>query len=126
MFSSSHGKLVQLISPLQGVGARLGRASSRVPQSQQQLRPHLEVLEDRTLLDVNLLNSYLGLDRASGGYAAISGAAGQSSYIEIVQDRRDDQITIYTPKATGTTSVTARLVQFFGSGNGFGFTDYQD
>jgi hypothetical protein len=72
----------------------------------------LEALEDRMLLAVQLLSSYNGLDFNSSGYwypPDTVGAAGPTSYLETV----NATVALYTPKATGASSVSDSLFDFF-------------
>src|SRR6266851_5595617 len=86
---------------------------TRGTKVQRRFRPRLEVLEDRTLLAVNLLHHYTGLDFAQSSDSVIppdtNGAAGPTSYIEVV----NDTIAIYTPKTTGAAAVTDSLSDFW-------------
>src|SRR5262249_34642180 len=85
-------------------------------------QPRVEILEDRTLLATTILNGtpagqgYAG-DPAGGDPPDTCGAAGPSSYIEST----NNNIRIYTPKATGT-AVTPKSADtfFFGTGAGDG------
>ncbi len=75
-------------------------------------RPTLEVLEDRRLLTVTLNSSYIGMDVIKGeGFVPpdTCGAAGTTNYVETV----NQAVTIYTPKATGTTAVTDSFDDFW-------------
>ncbi|HLJ95154.1 MAG TPA: PKD domain-containing protein [Gemmataceae bacterium] len=75
-------------------------------------RPCLEMLEDRTLLTVTLLNHYTGLNfDQSGGYIPpdSQGAAGTSSYVQTI----NQELAIFTPKATGATSVSDDFADFW-------------
>src|SRR5205807_4960947 len=76
----------------------------------------LELLEDRTVPSVTILNNggsgYAGLDfNHSGGYIPpdTCGAAGPSNYVETV----NQEIAIYSPKTTGATQVLDSLGDFW-------------
>jgi hypothetical protein len=91
---------------------RYRRNGSHVPEGQRRFRPRLEALEDRTLLTVQLLGHYNGLDfDSSGGWSPPDtvGAAGPTSYIET----NNFTVAIYTPKDTGGLSVRDSLYDFF-------------
>src|SRR6266705_1970286 len=93
----------------------------------------LEVLEDRTVPSVTILNNggngYTGLDfNQSGGYVPpdTCGAAGPANYVETV----NQELAIYSPKATGATRVADSLVHFLfttgqlsRAGSGSGLSD---
>jgi hypothetical protein len=69
-------------------------------------------LEDRTLLTVNLLSNYSGLNFSqSGGYVPpdTCGAAGTANYVETV----NQTVGIYTPKGTGTSLVSDSFSDFW-------------
>ena len=91
---------------------RVRRAGSRVTERGERFCPRLEALEDRTLLTVQLLSHYNGLDFNSGGVGGTPpdtvGAAGPTSYIETV----NSSVAIYTPKATGASVVSDDLFHF--------------
>jgi hypothetical protein len=104
--------------PFSNGGARSGR---RKRKTRLDLRAELEPLEIRTLLSVSLLSSYTGMNQlaAAGpnpkpGLVTIysppdtTGAAGPTSYLETA----NQGISIYTPKATGTTVVTDSMHDF--------------
>ena len=85
------------------------------PASAPDWRGEFERLEDRTLLTVTLTSSYTGLDvisAASGGFIFTPpdtcGAAGPTSYVET----SNQAVRIYTPKATGASSVTRSMDDF--------------
>jgi hypothetical protein len=82
-----------------------------VPEKRRRGRPFLEALEDRTLLAVQLLSHYNGLDfYSSGGWTPPDtvGAAGPTSYVETT----NQTVAIFTPKATGASSVSDSLHHF--------------
>src|SRR5262249_11245284 len=84
---------------------RLRPASTRLPQRGRRFRPHLEALEHRTLLAVQLLSHYNGLNFYSNGFWVppdTCGAAGPTSYLETA----NANVAIYTPKDTRASSVT--------------------
>ncbi|MBO0700772.1 MAG: hypothetical protein J2P46_20410, partial [Zavarzinella sp.] len=72
-------------------------------------RLHLGTLEDRTVPAVNLLNNYSALLQNGFVPPDTCGAAGPSSYVETI----NQDIAIFTPKDTGTTSVTRSLSDFW-------------
>lgn len=91
-------------------------------RKKRRFRPQLERLEDRTLLSVDLISNFTGMNQvgASGptnnpGFIWLyvppdtCGAAGPTSYVETA----NQAITIFTPKATGTTSVTDSADDFW-------------
>src|SRR5271166_2782865 len=87
-------------------------------RTRRQKRPQLEKLEDRTLPSVTIAstnnngNGYTGLDfNQSGGYVPpdTQGAAGPTNYVETV----NQEVAIYSPKATGTTEVSDSLSDFW-------------
>jgi hypothetical protein len=85
---------------------------SRLNERRRRRRPCLEALEDRTLLSVQMLSHYNGLDFYSSGYSYppdTVGAAGPTSYIETV----NATVAIYTPKNTGARCVSDSLFHFF-------------
>src|SRR5438132_7503008 len=90
---------------------RLRPAGSRVPERQGRCRLRVEALEDRTLLAVQLLGHYNGLDAFSnpGTPPDTVGAAGPTSYVETV----NGAVAIYTPKDTGASSVSDSSFHFF-------------
>ena len=72
----------------------------------------LEVLEDRSLLAVNLLHHYTGLNFSQGGGFVppdSNGAAGPTNYVETV----NQTLAIYSPKATKASSVTDSFSHFW-------------
>ena len=78
-------------------------------------RPMLEVLEDRTVPSVSILNNsgngYAALSfNQSGGYVPpdTCGAAGPSAYVETV----NQEVALYGSKATGAGAVTDSLSHF--------------
>src|SRR5438094_1942303 len=90
-----------------------GRRRPRQKSTSRQLR--LEQLEDRSLPSVTIVNNgglgYAGLDfNQSGGYVPpdTCGAAGPSNYVETV----NQELAIYSPKATGATKVADSLSHF--------------
>src|SRR6266849_1770667 len=96
--------------------ARQGRITRRGNRSRackhRFQRPELELLEDRALPSVTIASSYAGLDfNHSGGFVPpdTCGAAGPSSYVETV----NQEIAIYSPKATGATQVVDSLNDFW-------------
>src|SRR5258708_36117595 len=86
---------------------------TRTTKVQRRFRPRLEVLEDRTLLAVSLLNHYSGLDFGQSSTFAIppdtNGAAGPTSYVETV----NQTIAIFTPNSTGAACVTDSFSAFW-------------
>jgi hypothetical protein len=91
---------------------RLRPAPSHLLERRGRFRPRLEALEDRTLLAVQMLGHYNGLDFASsGGWSPPDtvGAAGPTSYIETV----NMTVAIFTPKDTGAVSVRDSVYHFF-------------
>src|SRR6516164_9267259 len=83
-------------------------ARARKTQKAKKRPPRLERLEDRTLPAVNLISHYTGLNFGlTSGWIRPdpTGAAGPSSYVEVV----NQEIAIYTPKATGTSVVIDSL-----------------
>ncbi|MBI3411108.1 MAG: DUF11 domain-containing protein [Planctomycetes bacterium] len=76
------------------------------------LQPLVERLEDRTVPTVSVVSSYTGLDfNQSGGYVPpdTAGAAGPSNYVESV----NQELAIYSPKATGATQVKDSFSHFY-------------
>jgi uncharacterized repeat protein (TIGR01451 family) len=89
-------------------------------------RPQLEQLEQRMAPSVTVVNNgglgYAGLDfNRSGGYVPPDtvGAAGPSSYVESV----NQTVALFTPKATGATTITAALSTFWFTTGGLGHAD---
>src|SRR5207244_7133013 len=102
-----------------------GRATAAAKKSAR-CRIALELLEDRTVPSVTILNNggngYTGLDfNQSGGYVPpdTCGAAGPSNYVETV----NQEVAIYSPKATGTTQVKAALSTFWFTTGGLPHAD---
>ena len=73
----------QVLGPMRGSCRRLAGLGRRRSRSSGRLR---DVLEDRTLLSVDLISHYDGLDLSSSTSIppTASGAAGPSSYVETV------------------------------------------
>ena len=91
---------------------RLRRAGFRLLERRGRFRPRLEALEERTLLAVQLLGHYNGLNfDSSGGWSPPDtvGAAGPTSYIETV----NMAVAIFTPKDTGASVVRDSVYHFF-------------
>jgi hypothetical protein len=87
------------------------RAGFRVAERAERFQPRLEALEDRTLLSVQMMGHYNGIQfYGSGGWAPPDtvGAAGPTSYIET----SNAAVAIYTPKETGTSVVSDNLYHF--------------
>src|SRR5262249_26410784 len=87
-------------------------AAPHTPRSRPRFRPRVEALEGRTLLAVELLTNYNGLDFLSSGGAFppdTAGAAGPTSFIETV----NSTVGIFTPKAAPGPPVTDFLYHFF-------------
>src|SRR5262249_40406079 len=85
-------------------------------------RPRLEALEDRTLPAVTLLNNYSALDfNHSQGFVPpdTCGAAGPTNYVETV----NQEVAIYSPKATGSTQVLDSLSHFYFTVGGLAHAD---
>jgi uncharacterized repeat protein (TIGR01451 family) len=89
-------------------------------------RPRLELLETRTLPSVSILNN------AGNGYAALhfgqipnyvppdtNGAAGLTNYVETV----NQTIAIYSPKATGASSINTSFSNFWFTTGGLPHAD---
>ena len=100
------------------------RTSARAATARRLARgrsPLVEILENRTLLSVSVLNSsgngYAALSfNQSGGYVPpdTSGAAGPSAYVETV----NQEVALYTSKATGAGAATDSLSHFLFSTGG--------
>jgi hypothetical protein len=78
----------------------------------ERIRPRLEALEERTLLAVQLLSHYNGLDfDTSAGWTPPDtvGGAGPTSYVETV----NATVAIFTPKDTGASAVRDSVYHFF-------------
>jgi autotransporter-associated beta strand protein len=93
--------------------ARSGRADAHVPRLHRRVRkPWLEILEDRTLLAVNLSTNFVGLDtNAAGGVIEPPdpiAAAGPSTVVEIV----NSNIAFYN-KSNGQALLSEGLDTFF-------------
>jgi hypothetical protein len=71
-------------------------------------QPFLEILEERTLPTVNLLNNFTGLASDGNGPPDTCIAAGTTSYVETV-----NQTVSITPKATGIMSTSHTFQDFF-------------
>jgi hypothetical protein len=69
----------------------------------------VERLEERALLAVNLISSYTGLSENGFVPPDTCGAAGPTSYVE----SQNQDLAIFTPKATGTSSVTSSFTTFW-------------
>jgi len=81
------------------------RTGFRVAERRECFQPRLEALEDRTLLSVQIMGHYNGIQYyASGGWLPPDtvGAAGPTSYMETT----NAAVAIYTPKDTGTAVVS--------------------
>jgi uncharacterized repeat protein (TIGR01451 family) len=89
-------------------------------------RPRLEVLEDRTLMSVSIVNN------GGNGYAALhfsqtqgyvppdtNGAAGPTNYVETV----NQTLAIFNPKDTGASSVTDTFSHFWFTTGGLPHAD---
>ncbi len=112
--------MVQFFTP-NSLRSNNGTPKRRPRHAGRQRRPLLEALEERNLLTVNLISNYTGMNQlaAAGpnttpGFVTIytppdtTGAAGPTSYVETA----NQGITIFTPKATGTTAVTDSMHDF--------------
>ncbi len=116
--------------------SRLARCSQPIFRSQAQVnkqrrrhrpcRPVLEILEDRTVPAISILNNggngYAGLSFGqSGGYVPpdTCGAAGPSVYVETV----NQALAIYNPKGTGASALRDTLAHFFFTTGGLARAD---
>jgi Ca2+-binding RTX toxin-like protein len=87
-------------------GGKPRRQMSKVRWNRQ---PQLEPLESRVLLTVNLDSSYVGLLQSGSAPPDSNGAAGPTSYVETI----NQTLSIFTPKGTGTTSVSRTFSDFW-------------
>jgi hypothetical protein len=71
-------------------------------------KPRLETLENRTLPTVNILNNYTGLSENGFAPPDSQGAAGLTNFVET----QNQDLAIFTPKTTGTTSVNDSFSDF--------------
>jgi len=105
--------------PSRGTSFRASlRATSRATEarrSARSCRPRIELLENRTVLSVSVLNNSGGGFSAlsfnqSGGYVPpdTCGAAGPSAYVETV----NQEVALYTNKDNGSGAVTDSLSHF--------------
>ncbi len=115
---------MRLLHSLRRVGTYPKRAGlqsrSRKSRSHRSKLLEVERLEDRTLLSVIITSTnnsgqgYTALDfNQSGGYIPpdSNGAAGPTNYVDTV----NQEIAIYSPKATGASNVKTDLPSFFSS-----------
>jgi len=105
---------------------RFSRTTCRRPLALQRERPRLELLETRTLPSVSILNN------GGSGYSALhfsqtqgyvppdtQGAAGPTNYVETV----NQTIAIFSPKATGASSINTTLSNFWFTTGGLAHAD---
>jgi hypothetical protein len=91
--------------------SRLGSAGSRSSERRRRFRPRLEVLEDRSVPTVSIINGgglgYVG--NGGGGPPDVTGAAGPSSYLEIT----NSTVTLFSPKLPRTILAQHSIGDFF-------------
>lgn len=94
-----------------GSGKHAKSKAGRGLRQKKGYRPFVDLLEDRTVLSVSILNGGgLGYAGSSGGSPPDeTGAAGPSCYIET----SNGNLAIFAPKATGTVLATANPDTFF-------------